>query len=202
MREEPYVKADEAIQDRVRSVLAPLRAVYGAMVGSILIYWIVVQVIRKIGQIPRGRDIFASVDWLRYPLYVLGLAVCAAIPLVRRRLFAPEAVVRRARGHSLPEILSSLSSSQILIFAAGEVPVILGLALYFVGGYLLDFYVLAGASLLGFALAFPAAADWEAALRSLRTARPELFTPQGEPDRPPSGVDDRQGAGETREPTG
>jgi hypothetical protein len=185
------VKLDEAIQDRVRSVLAPLRAVYGAMVGSVLIYWIVVQVIRKIGQIPRSRDIFASVDWLRYPLYVLGVAACAAIPLVRRRLFAPGAVVRRARGHGLPEILSSLSSSQILIFAVGEVPVILGLALYFVGGYLLDFYVLAALSLVGFALAFPSTAEWEEALLNLRAARPELFAPPGAPERRAPEAEDR-----------
>ena len=53
---------DDAIRHRLKSVLAPLRVVYGAMVGSILIYWIVVQVIRKVGQIPRGRDIFGAVD--------------------------------------------------------------------------------------------------------------------------------------------
>ena len=65
---------DEAIRNRVRAVLAPLRVVYGAMVGSILVYWIVVQVIRKVGQIPRGRDQFAAVDWARYPLYDVGTA--------------------------------------------------------------------------------------------------------------------------------
>jgi len=58
--------------------------VYGAMVGSILVYWIVVQVIRKVGQIPRGRDQFAAVDWARYPLYAVGLAACVAILVMRR----------------------------------------------------------------------------------------------------------------------
>jgi hypothetical protein len=177
------VTSDEAIHNRVRSVLAPLRVVYGAMVGSIFVYWVVVQVIRKIGQIPQGRDIFASVDWLRYPLYVLGMAACVAIPLMRRKLFAAGSVSRRARGRGLPDILSGLSSSQILVFAVAEIPVILGLAIYFVGGYLLDFYVLAGLSFLGFGLAFPSTTDWEAALLSLRVARPELFAPPGPPDR-------------------
>ncbi len=177
------MKADEAVHNRVRAVLAPLRVVYGAMLGSIFVYWIVVQVIRKIGQIPQGRDLFASVDWLRYPLYVLGMAACVAIPLMRQRLFATGSLLRRAQGHGLPDILSGLSSSQILVFAIAEIPVTLGLALYFVGGYLLDFYVLAGLSILGFALAFPSAADWEAALLSLRTAQPQLFVPQGSPDR-------------------
>ncbi|MBI4536519.1 MAG: hypothetical protein HY712_01020 [candidate division NC10 bacterium] len=173
------MRTDEPIRDRVRAVLAPLRVVYGAMTGSILVYWIVVQVIRKIAQIPQGRDIFTSVDWLRYPLYVLGMAACLAIPVMRRWLFAADTLVRRARDHGLPEILSGLSSNQILVFAVAEIPVILGLALYFVGGYLLDFYVLAGLSVLGFALAFPSTADWEGALLSLRAARPELFAPQG-----------------------
>lgn len=166
---------DPAVQARVRTVLAPLRAVYAAMVGSILVYWVVVQVIRKVGQIPRGRDIFAAVDWLRYPLFLLGMAACIAIPVMRRRLFDTRRVVRRARGRGLPDLLSALSSHQILIFAAAEIPVILGLALYFVGGYLLDFYVLAALSLLGFGLAFPSAADWEAVLGRLRVSRPELF---------------------------
>jgi hypothetical protein len=166
---------DRAIHDRLRAVLAPLRVVYGAMVGSILIYWIVVQVIRKVGQIPRGRDIFAAVDWLRYPLYVLGIAACVAVLVLRRRLFDPEAAIRRARGQMLPEVLSALSSNQVVIFGVAEVPVILGLALYFVGGYLLDFYILAGLSLLAFALAFPSADEWKHTLTQIRSSRPELF---------------------------
>ncbi len=168
---------DKAIQDRVRTVLAPLRAVYGAMVGSILVYWIVVQLIRKVGQIPRGRDIFAAVDWLRYPLYFLGIAACVAIFFLRRRLFEPRAVVRRAHGQALPEVLSTLSSNQILVFAVAEVPVVLGLALYFVGGYLVDFYLLAALSAVAFSLTFPSAGEWEGALVALRASRPELFTP-------------------------
>jgi len=166
---------DDAIRTRVRAVLAPLRVVYGAMLGSILVYWIVVQVIRKVGQIPRGRDIFAAVDWLRYPLFVVGLAACVIIVLMRRRLFDPQGLIRRARGRSLPDLLSVLSSNQILIFAVAEVPVILGLALYFVGGYLLDFYALAAVSVLAFALAFPSTSEWVGAISQIRASRPELF---------------------------
>lgn len=170
---------DEAIRDRLRAVLAPLRVVYGAMVGSILVYWIVVQVIRRVGQIPRGRDVFGAVDWLRYPLYILGAAACVAVLVMRRRLFDPESVIRHARGRNLPEILSTLSSHQVLVFAVGEVPVILGLALYFVGGYLLDFYILAGLSMVAFALAYPSAAEWEQLLTRIRSSRPELFAQPG-----------------------
>ena len=168
---------DEAIRKRVHAVLAPLRVVYGAMVGSILAYWLVVQVIRKVGQIPRGRDAFAAVDWMRYPLYAVGLGACVGILLMRRRLFDPAGLVRRARGRSLPELLSVLSSNQILVFAVAEVPVILGLALYFVGGYLLDFYALAAVSALAFVLAFPSTREWEDALSRIRASRPELFPP-------------------------
>jgi hypothetical protein len=60
------------------------------------------------------------------------------------------------------------------------VPVILGLALYFVGGYLLDFYALAGVSVLAFALAFPSAGDWEDALTRIRESQPDLFAPPRE----------------------
>lgn len=167
---------DEAIRNRVNAVLAPLRVVYGAMVGSILVYWVVVQVIRKVGQIPRGRDAFASVDWMRYPLYVLGFAACVGILMMRRRLFDPARLILRARGRSLPEVLSVLSSNQILVFAVAEIPVILGLALYFVGGYLWDFYALAAVSVLAFALAFPSTSQWVAALTRIRASRPELFS--------------------------
>jgi len=170
---------DDAIRHRLRAILAPLRVVYGAMVGSILVYWLVVQAIRKVGQIPRGRDAFASVDWLRYPLYVLGVAACAAIVVLRRRLFDPERVIRRARGQDLPELLAVLSYNQVLVFAVAEIPVILGLALYFVGGYLLDFYILAGLSAVAFALAFPSAVEWEQVLIRIRAFRPELFEHPG-----------------------
>lgn len=168
---------DAAIQDRLRTVLGPLRVVYGAMLSSILVYWIVVQVIRRVGQIPRGRDTFAAVDWLRYPLFVLGVAACVAVLVMRKRLFAPDDVVRRSRGRNLPEVLSSLSSNQILVFAVGEVPVTLGLALYFVGGYLSDFYILAGLSVVALALAFPSAVEWGRVLTRIRSSRPELFAP-------------------------
>jgi hypothetical protein len=171
---DPLLLADP-IRRRLRAVLAPLRVVYGAMFGSILVYWIVVQVIRKVGHIPRGRDVFAAVDWLRYPLYVLGLAACAGVVVTRRRLFDPDGVIRRAQGRNLPELLSILSSNQVLVFAVGEIPVILGLALYFVGGYLVDFYVLAGLSVVGLAFAFPLAREWEELLKRVRTFRPELF---------------------------
>lgn len=169
----------DPIRHRLRAVLAPVRVVYGAMVGSILVYWIVVQVIRKVGQIPRGRDVFAAVDWLRYPLYVMGIAACVAIVVMRRRLFDPASVIRRARGRNLPELLSALSSSQVLVFAVGEIPVILGMALYFVGGYLFDFYFLAAWSIVAFAFAFPSAREWEQALKRIRTFRPELFADPG-----------------------
>ncbi len=167
---------DEAIRTRVNTVVAPLRVVYGTMFGSILVYWIVVQVIRKVGQIPRGRDVFTAVDWMRYPLYVVGIGACILIVLLRRRLFNPHGLIRRARERTLPELLSVLSSNQILIFAVAEVPVVLGLALYFVGGYLLDFYVLAAVSVLAFSLAFPSTGEWVGALSQIRASRPELFT--------------------------
>jgi hypothetical protein len=177
---DPSMPADP-IRHRLRAVLGPVRVVYGAMVGSILVYWIVVQVIRKVAEIPRGRDVFAAVDWLRYPLYVLGLAACAAVVVLRRRLFDPAGVIRRARGRSLPELLSTLSSNQVLVFAVGEIPVILGLALYFVGGYLVDFYVLAGLSVVAFAFAFPSAREWGEVLTRIRAFRPELFADPGPP---------------------
>jgi len=166
---------DDAIRGRVRMVLAPLRVVYAAMLGSILVYWVVVQVIRMVARIPRGRDVFAAVDWLRFPLYGLGAIACVAVFIMRRKLFDRERLLRQTRGRNLPEILSLLSSNQILVFAVAEAPVVLGLVLYFVGGYLFDFYALAAASVLAFALAFPSSRDWEGALDQLRTARPELF---------------------------
>jgi hypothetical protein len=151
------------------------------MLGSILVYWIVVQVIRRVGQIPRGRDIFGAVDWMRYPMYVLGVAACVAVLVMRRRLFDPDVAIQRVRGRSLPEVLSTLSSNQVLVFAVGEVPVILGVALYFVGGYLLDFYILAALSAAALVLAFPSAAEWEQVLIRIRSYRPELFTLPGPP---------------------
>jgi len=113
---------------------------------------------------------------MRYPLYVLGFAACVGILLMRRRLFDPARLILRARGRSLPEVLSVLSSNQILVFAVAEIPVILGLALYFVGGYLWDFYALAAVSVLAFALAFPSTSQWVAALTRIRASRPELFS--------------------------
>jgi hypothetical protein len=48
-----------------------------------------------------------------------------------------------------------------------------------VGGYLVDFYLLAGLSGVAFALAYPSAVEWEQVLVRLRASRPELFEPPG-----------------------
>ena len=170
---------DEAIRKRVNAVLAPLRVVYGAMVGSILVYWIVVQVIRKVGQIPRGRDTFAAVDWMRYPLYAPRHRGLRRHPPDAASTVRPGRPDPRAHGRSLPEVLSVLSSNQILVFAVAEVPVILGLALYFVGGYLLGFLRASRRLRPGVRHGLSVREGVGRALSQIRASRPELFASSG-----------------------
>jgi hypothetical protein len=44
-----------------------------------------------------------------------------------------------------------------------------------------DFYVLAGLSVVAFAFAFPSAREWEEVLTRIRTFRPELFADPSSP---------------------
>jgi F0F1-type ATP synthase membrane subunit c/vacuolar-type H+-ATPase subunit K len=133
--------------------------VCAAMVASVLIYAVVVKVL-KTQRFPGGMGAGANVDLLRYAFYLLAGIEGLAIPLVRRAV-EPGPTVRGS-------ILARLRTGALVGAALAEVPAVLGLVLVVLAGRRLDFYLLAGWSLLLQLFHFPRYERWEVARTAAR----------------------------------
>lgn len=160
------------VRGRLAASFRTLRAVYWAMLGSLGLYWLVVMVTRKVGSIPSGRGAYAEMDWLRYPLFVVGAGLAVLTTLARRYLLRPAALRQRATAGDPSGYLNAVVSAHVVAYALAEIPAVLGLALYFLGGYLTDFYAMAAFGICAFAGAFPREDEAAALLATLLTAPP------------------------------
>jgi len=103
---------------------------------------------------------------VRYAFY---LAAAAAVVLIR----VLNAVgLRRKKAASPEAFLGRLKTVALLTLALAEAPALLGLALFIVGGYNVDFYGLMFVSLILLFMYFPRARTWEACLQNAPRACP------------------------------
>ena len=161
---------DDRDQARLRSSYRTLRVTYAGMLSSLGVYWLVVMLTRKVGAIPSGRGAYSEADWLRYPLYAVGVGLVGLVLGVRARLLRPAMVRERAAGNDAQAYLNAIFAAHVVVFALAEIPAILGLALYFVGGYLRDFFAMAALALCAFGVVFPREEQGTAILRALLPA--------------------------------
>ncbi len=161
---------DAGSSQRLRASFRTLRVTYFGMLSSLLVYWVVVMLTRKVGAIPAGRGTYAETDWLRYPLYVVGAGLAVLVVVLRRRLLEPAMVRDRATGGDAQAWLNAIFTVYVIAFAVAEIPAILGLALYFVGGYLTDFWVMSALTLFAFAAAWPREGQGAEILQTLLAA--------------------------------
>jgi hypothetical protein len=171
---------DERDQARLQTSFRTLRVTYAGMLSSLGACWLVVMLTRKVGAIPAGRGAYSEMDWLRYPLYVVGAGLVVLVLVIRTWLLRPAMVRERAVGGDAQAYLNAIFAAHVVVFALAEIPAILGLALYFVGGYLRDFFALATMALCAFAAVFPREARGGEILRTL--------LPSGAPLRPVAGT--------------
>lgn len=126
--------------------------VCGAMVASVLIYAVVVEVLRT--RLPPG-GVGVNSDVLRYVFYLLAGVQGLAIPFARR---AAEAGVRG-------NVPARLRTGALVAASLAEAPAVLGLVLFLLAGRRQDFYALAGWSLLLHLFHFPRSERWEGVAR-------------------------------------
>ena len=166
---------DPVSRTRIHTSCAAVRVIHLTMLSSLVIFWGVIQLARRLGGVWASRGAFSEVDWLRYSLYILTVGVVVGLLVLTRRTFTPRGIERRSGDPTLSSLLRVLSSAHIRIFALAEVPAVLGIGLYLVGGYLTDFYVLASVTLLSFLAIIPRPTQWEEIIAAIAEQRPEIL---------------------------
>ena len=143
------------IQDEFRVHLKSVTLIATAIIASLVIYLGLVEVLRAVYKPFRGFVTLANIPQLRYAVFGAAVAVIVLIRILRPRL------LRKAPGEDAKTALHRLQRAAIVTMVLGEIPGILGLGLFLLSGYNIDFYVLLFASLLLVFMYFPRRSAWE-----------------------------------------
>ncbi|MCX6568246.1 MAG: hypothetical protein NT147_04240 [Candidatus Aminicenantes bacterium] len=149
----------EVHQDELRLHLKSATLIATATVASLVIYLGLVEVLRAVYRPFRGFATLTDIPQLRYAVFGAAAAVIVLIRILRPRL------LRRAPGEDVKTTLHRLQRAAAVTMILGEVPGILGLGLFLLGGYNIDFYALVFTSLLLAFMYFPRRVAWEEWLR-------------------------------------
>jgi len=126
-----------------------------ALIASLVVYLALVEVLRSVLRPFRGFVAAAGLQPLRLALFAAAAAVVLVIIVLRHRLFRLDPVGGTAAA------LSRLQRATVVVLVLGEIPAVLGLALFLIGGNAVDFYALLFASLVLTFIDFPRRASWE-----------------------------------------
>jgi predicted histidine transporter YuiF (NhaC family) len=147
------------IRDELRIHLKSVTLIATAIIASLVVYLGLVEVLRAVYRPFRGFATIANIQQLRYAVFGAAAAVIVLIRLLRSRL------LRKAPREDAKTALHRLQRAAIMTMVLGEIPGILGLGLFLLSGYNIDFYVLVFASLLLVFMYFPRRTAWEEWLR-------------------------------------
>jgi hypothetical protein len=147
------------IQDELRVHLKSVTLIAAAIIASLVIYLGLAEILRAVYRPFRGFAAIADIQPVRYAVFGAAVAVIILIRLIRPWL------LRKGAGEDTKTSLHRLQRAAIMTMVLGEIPGILGLGLFLLSGYNIDFYILVFASLLLVFMYFPRRAAWEEWLR-------------------------------------
>ncbi|SRR5712692_34370 len=128
----------------------------GAMITSVVMYGVVVNLFRVTASEPfEGFVKLAQIQFVRIAVWVYTAVVLLVIPVIRRVLLA------RRPTEDERAAVTRLATCSIVTNALAEVPALLGFILVALNGLYMDFYILAGLSILQMLVAFPRYDAWE-----------------------------------------
>jgi hypothetical protein len=142
-------------REELRTHLRPAAIVGTALIASLVVDLALVEVLRSVLKPFRGFVGTAGLQPLRLGLFAAAAAVVLVILVLRHRLF------RLDPGEDAAAALGRLQRATIVVLVLGEIPAVLGLALFLIGGNAVDFYALLFASLVLTFIDFPRRAAWE-----------------------------------------
>lgn len=148
------------IRDELRVHLKSVTLIAAAIIASLVIYLGLVEILRAVYKPFRGFAAIANIQPFRYVAFGTAASVIVLIRVLRPLL------LRKRPGEDTPAALHRLQRAAIVTMVLGEIPGVLGLGLFLLSGYNIDFYVLLFASLLLVFMYFPRRAAWEEWLRA------------------------------------
>lgn len=133
---------------------------YVAFMISIAVYLVVFEVLRA--RMPDFQGMMEKIDipWLRYAFFALGLIQVFLIRFIR------ETATKSITTVDTKVLINHLQRMSLISATLCEVPVILGLVLFFISGSVQDFYILLIISFVLFVLYFPRYLNWEEWVKS------------------------------------
>jgi hypothetical protein len=132
----------------------------GALVGAVVVYAILVEVLRARRGGFAGFAPAVPVDTLRMVLIVLAIADLSLIRFIRSRILAAPPRGGQRSGRAAP-VTQRLLTASIVSLAMCVAIAVYGLVLFLIGGRPMDFYTFAIVALLGLAVFFPRRSQWE-----------------------------------------
>jgi hypothetical protein len=142
-------------QEEIRAHLRPATMVGVAILACLVVYLALVEVLRSALKPFRGFASLADAQPLRLAAFGLGALVVLFLLLFRTRLFG------RRPGEDVPAALRRLQRGAIVVLVLGEIPAVLGLALFLITGNASDFRALLVVSLILTFIGFPRSSTWE-----------------------------------------
>lgn len=142
-------------QDEIGRALKPAVMVSAVILASLFVYLALVEVLKAALKPFRGFAGIADMQPVRYAAFGAAAAVILLILVLRSRLF------KRRSGDDAGTALSRLQRAALMTMVLAEVPAVLGLVLFFVGGNAADFYKLLFASIVLAFIHFPRRRAWE-----------------------------------------
>jgi F0F1-type ATP synthase membrane subunit c/vacuolar-type H+-ATPase subunit K len=156
-------------RDRLKNSLRTARLIGFAMVGSVLVYAVVAELIKL--RIPgfRGFSPPPRMEMLRYLLLAVAIAEFFMIRFIRRVILSnpPRSFGDPSKGKaSWPMVIQRLMTSTVISYVFCESIALFGLVLFLIGGRSSDFYLFLVLALLFFAIYFPKDSQWEDGAKS------------------------------------
>lgn len=142
----------------------------GAMAASVFVYAIVVEIFRRQGLVVAIAGETVPTETMRVAFFAVAVSLIPLVRVIRAR------ILQRSPGDSSQQLMARLVRSSIVTASICEVPAVLGLVLFLLGGAVADFYVLFAASLGMFILYFPRLERWRDWLGSAGHPAPPTST--------------------------
>lgn len=140
--------------DELKKVFKNTVIACAAIMASLPVYFLVVEIIKANQKPFLGYADVYNTATLRYFFYALAVIQVIVIRVLRGFL------LRKPPSASVKTLMRRLYTTSILIFTLCEVPVLLGLVLFFMSGFYKDFYVLLFVSFFLMFMFFPKYNNW------------------------------------------